>query len=210
MRDIWFVSDRHLFHGGETGEGGILKFRDDAGNLIRPGFDNIQQMHDAILEGHNSVVKPGDIVYDLGDVVMLNTQAKVGFPSIFPKFNGSHRIIFGNHDDPKWLAAGGFYKKMSTWRVFKEFGIILSHIPLHQSSLKEDENGESFLCVHGHIHQNLPPKGPYVNLSLEQLTGYKPVHIDAVRDLWKEQQQKVVQRESFSLTLGENSVTSFS
>ena len=63
-RDIWIISDTHLLHEN------ILKFKDGAtGNLVRGNkFSNVNEMDEFILEKWNSVVKPGDIVYHLGDV----------------------------------------------------------------------------------------------------------------------------------------------
>ena len=65
-RNIWVISDSHLGHEN------ILKFTDSAtGNPVRGHlFDNIDQMDEYMLEKWNSVVKEGDIVYHLGDVLM--------------------------------------------------------------------------------------------------------------------------------------------
>ena len=64
------------------------------------------------------------------------------------------------------------------WRVFSEFGIILSHVPLHDSGLYRGAGeGKQMLNVHGHIHQNASPKGPYHCVCVEQ-TDYRPVNIE--------------------------------
>jgi calcineurin-like phosphoesterase family protein len=120
-RDIWIVSDTHLGHEN------ILKFTDSAtGNLMRGHlFDNVDQMDEYMLEKWNSVVKPGDIVYHLGDVFMGD---KDRFKRQWPKFNGSKRLIVGNHDDIKFLSSGGFFSKVQMWRMFPEFGLMLSHV----------------------------------------------------------------------------------
>lgn len=181
MRDIWISSDTHLYHDN------ILKFTRNDGTPLRPGFDNANQMNEFILEQHNSVVKKGDIYYTLGDVVMGRPE---GFKSFFNLFNGSKRLIVGNHDDIKWLASLGLFQKIQMWRKFKEHGIIMSHVPLHESSLGTLPGDPPLLNVHGHIHAHNSPKGPYVNLSMEKI-NYKPVHIDALHDLWKEQQSEL-------------------
>jgi len=180
-RDIWIVSDTHLGHEN------ILKFTDSAtGDLVRGHlFDNVDQMDEYMLEKWNSVVKPGDIVYHLGDVFMGD---KDRFKRQWPKFNGSKRLIVGNHDDVKFLSNGGFFKKVSMWRMFPEFGLMLSHVPLHESNLlrlaekggKWPDDCAPMLNVMGHIHQNPAPEGPYRCVCVEQ-TDYTPVNIEGVR-----------------------------
>lgn len=178
MRDIYISSDWHLFHSN------ILGFKDYDGNLIRPGFSDVHDMNDKILTSHNEIVKVGDIHYNLGDVFMGSRE---DFKKFFPKFNGSKRLTPGNHDDIQFLSSGGFFQKVQIWRVFSDFGLVFSHVPLHESSLFRGKTGKPYINVHGHIHNNNSPKGPYVNLSVEKI-GYKPVHIEEIHALWKAQQ----------------------
>jgi calcineurin-like phosphoesterase family protein len=106
------------------------------------------------------------------------------FKKNWPRLNGSKRLIVGNHDDVPFLAGGGFFKKVSMWRMFPEFGLMLSHVPLHASSLRRgppnDPDVQVLLNVHGHIHQNPSPEGPYRNVSVE-VTDYTPVNIEELR-----------------------------
>jgi calcineurin-like phosphoesterase family protein len=182
-RDIWVISDTHLGHEN------ILKFTDSAsGNLVRGHrFDDVDVMDEYILEKWNSVVKPGDIVYHLGDVFM---GSKDRFKNQWPLFNGSKRLIVGNHDDIKFISNGGFFTKVQMWRMFPEFGLMLSHVPLHESNLlrlkeksgKVSDDSVSLVNIHGHTHQNGSPDGPYLSTCVE-LRDYTPVHIE---DLQKE------------------------
>lgn len=178
-RDIWVISDTHLFHSN------ILNFVDhNTGKHTRPGFDNVNHMNNYILEKWNSVVKQGDIVYHLGDVTFGSQD---DFKTIWPKFNGSKRLIIGNHDDVKFLSSGGFFKKVLMWRMFPEYGLIMSHVPLHLSSMHRG-NREVPLCgVHGHTHQHGSPEGPYISVCVE-LRDYTPVHIE---DLAKEAKESI-------------------
>lgn len=176
-REIWVTSDTHLFHSN------ILKFKDsDTGNLIRgEKFSDVDQMNQYILDKWNSVVKPGDIVYHLGDVFMGNRE---DFKNLWPKFQGSKRLVVGNHDDIPFLSSGGFFKKVMMWRTFPEFGLMLSHVPLHQSSLRrgapDNPDAPVLLNVMGHIHQNPAPDGPYRCVCVEQ-TDYTPINIEELR-----------------------------
>lgn len=190
-RDIWVISDTHFLHKN------ILTFRDGAsGKLVRgDDFADVDEMNEHMIERWNSVVKQGDIVYHLGDVMMGD---KDEFKKLWPRLNGSKRLIVGNHDDVKFLASGGFFQKISMWRMFPEFGLMFSHVPLHKSSLKRHwvsrrdhsllgywqqrfiHRHNSLLNVHGHIHQNPSPKGPYRNVSVEAI-NYTPVNIEELR-----------------------------
>jgi calcineurin-like phosphoesterase family protein len=163
---IWLLSDPHLNHEG------MLGFRDKAGELIRPGFANVQEMNARILEGWNAKVRHGDIGYWLGDMVMGDLP---GFARLWPKFNGSKRLIFGNHDDPKFLSSGGFFKRTAVERKFGEYGIFLTHRPVHESGL--ELNGQMMLNVHGHIHEKASPPGPFRNVCVEVL-NYEPIEIE--------------------------------
>ena len=150
-KDIWLVSDTHFFHSN------ILKFTDDNGEFIRGKlFDTVEQMNECMLENWNSVVKPGDKVYHLGDVMM---GSKEEFLKFWPKLHGSKRLIVGNHDDIKWMAQQELFAKIQMWRMFTEFGLLLSHVPIHESGLRRgpptDEAAPMLLNIHGHIHQNI-------------------------------------------------------
>lgn len=92
------------------------------------------------------------------------------FPWPWPKFNGSKRLIVGNHDDIPFLSSGGFFKKVMMWRMFPEHEIMLSHVPLHMSSLYrgKDQTAPMF-NVHGHIHTMPSPEGPYRCVCVEQI-----------------------------------------
>jgi len=81
----FITSDCHFFHKN------IIKFSN------RP-FIDIDHMNESLIKEHNRVVKPGDIVYNLGDFTFDSPEKAV---SIIKRLNGKHRFIRGNHD--AWL-----------------------------------------------------------------------------------------------------------
>ena len=129
-----------------------------------------------MIERWNSVVRPGDIVYHLGDVVIRDDE---WFKKNWPRLQGSKRLIVGNHDDIKFLTSGAFFKKVLFWRQFRELGLVFSHMPLHLSSMNTGDPERPLFCCHGHIHHNPSPRGPYRNVCVE-VTDYTPVHIDTL------------------------------
>lgn len=170
MSNIWVISDTHLNHAN------ILKFTDsNTGKLVRPGFSDVNHMNETIIDRWNSVVKPGDKVYHLGDVFFGD---KDWFQKTWPRLNGAKRLIVGNHDDVKFLSSGGFFQKVMMWRMFPEFNILMSHVPLHESALYRKNLGEGpMMNVHGHIHQNPSPPGPYHCVCVEHY-DYTPVNLE--------------------------------
>lgn len=174
----------YLTHISHFSHKNILNFRDSAtSELIRPGFTDVNHMNEHMIDRWNSVVKPGDKVYHLGDVFFGDKDA---FKKLWPKLHGSKRLIVGNHDDIPFLSSGGFFQKVQMWRHFTQFGLMLSHVPLHVSSLLrhqparqgEDQQEPNMLVnVHGHTHTNGSPDGPYISVCVE-LRNYTPVHIE--------------------------------
>lgn len=136
--DIWVISDTHFNHEN------ILKFSNGRGDH----FSDINEMNEKLISNWNDRVKPGDIVYHLGDVFFGN---KDKFKKMWPRLNGKKRLIVGNHDDVKFLSSGGFFSKVSMWRMFPEYGCVLTHVPILMQ--KHDRRKYDF-NLHGHVHWN--------------------------------------------------------
>lgn len=168
MRSIWLTSDTHFLHSN------ILGFAGKDGKLIRgEDFLDVNHMNEVMIDNWNRVVKPGDKVYHLGDVFMGD---KDKFKKLWPRLNGSKRLIVGNHDDIKFLSSGGFFQKVTMWRIFKEHNMVLTHVPIHNNSFRAVD-----FNVHGHIHEKPSPTERHHCVCVEQ-TNYTPVHIETLRD----------------------------
>ncbi len=168
VKNIWVTSDSHFQHSK------IIEYGS------RP-FSSVEEMDEALVERWNSVVKPGDKVYHLGDVYFGSAET---FKSIISRLNGQKRLILGNHDNGKDQVLQKYFKKISVWRMLPEFGLLLTHVPVHRSTLyKTSRRGQPDMelkNVHGHIHQNESPEGPYKCVCVEQC-NYTPVHIEELR-----------------------------
>lgn len=162
-RDIWVISDTHFLHANS------LKWEDGPRGKL---FDSVDHMNETMIERWNKRVKPGDKVYHLGDVFMGN---KDKFKSLWPRLNGKKRLVVGNHDDIKWLSQGNFFQKIYMWRIFSEFGLTLTHLPM-----REDQMRRSSCNVHGHIHHQRSPTEQHKCVCVEQ-TDYYPVNIETLR-----------------------------
>ena len=173
MADICVISDTHFNHAA------ILTFKDYAGKSPRT-FDSVEAMNETMFNNWNSVVKPNDTVYHLGDV-LFGVDKDQWLSENFSRLNGKKKLILGNHDNPKIIAP--HFKSMAMWAdLTKEFGLLLSHTPQHASTLAETHRfGDApVLNVHGHIHSNPSPEGPYRCVCVEQI-DYTPVNIEDLR-----------------------------
>ena len=166
MADIWVISDTHFNHAN------ILNFKDKYDKPIRP-FQSVHDMNETMINNWNALVKPGDKVYHLGDVLF---GSKLEFPSLWSRLKGRKRLVVGNHDDINYLSGGKFFDKVTLWRRFEH--LLFTHVPVHPSTLTESRfDKKQMINVHGHIHQNKSPDGPYKCVCVEQ-TYYKPIHIE--------------------------------
>lgn len=138
---------------------------------IRPEFTTVEEMNEAMVERWNATVRPPDHVYHLGDVAYKTRESL----DIVKRLNGHKRVLLGNHDphDMRVLRAVGFEKVFGTRKLDRW---LLSHFPIHEAHFGKGVSGN----IHGHIHQNPSPAGPYVNVCVEQI-AYTPVALEAIK-----------------------------
>jgi calcineurin-like phosphoesterase family protein len=161
MRDIWIISDTHFGHAN------ILKFTDsNTGVRVRPQWENVNDMDEYIIQQWNNTVKDNDIIYHLGDVYM-----RYG-PGILPRLRGRKRLILGNHDNGKDQNLHRHFEKIMMWRMFPEFNCVLTHVPVHESTMFKVQYN-----LHGHIHQNASPTERHINCCVE-VQDYTPKSIE--------------------------------
>lgn len=162
---IYVVSDTHFGHQN------MYKFTytdaDGIERRVREEFANAEEGDAAMIERWNSVVKPEDHVYHLGDVAMRRPDLE----RVVPRLNGHKRLILGNHDkeDVNHYRKLGFQKVYGSRRI-DDF--LLTHIPVHPNSL--GESSRPLINVHGHIHKHKEYGPQYRNVSVERI-NYTPV-----------------------------------
>lgn len=157
-KDIWVISDTHFGH-------------ENIINYCNRPFKNLHEMHDYMITKWNSVVKDGDKVYHLGDVYFSEKGR------ILDKLKGKKRLILGNHDDVKDNYTQKIFSKILMWRMFPEFGLLLTHVPVYDKMF----NQKIMKNIHGHIHNNqyITDKR-YKNVSVEVI-DYTPINIEELR-----------------------------
>ena len=171
MTNIFIVSDCHFGHSN------ICKFLREDGTKLRP-WDNSDEMDEVLVQNWNSVVKPNDTVYNLGDVVMNRRCLP-----ILNRLNGSVRLILGNHDIFDHTDYVKYFKRLHG--SMKIDNLLLSHIPLHPDSVPH----WAMANVHGHIHAQDINDPRYFNVSVENI-DYTPVSLEELKLKIKEKQSR--------------------
>lgn len=157
----FLTSDRHFDHFNMTQEGT---------NLTGRPFKDMDEMREALIEAHNSVVKPHDTVIDLGDMG-LSKPEKIF--EIYKRLNGNFIIIKGNHDSNKMIK---YFEKHNydyygrpkfqiekVGHLMKAQGYVIycTHYPLDIG-----ERGRVF-NIHGHIHEYESPSRFGTNVGVD-------------------------------------------
>lgn len=162
-RKIYVISDTHFGHEN------IIKF------CNRP-FSNRYEMNHHIRENWNKLVKDEDIVYHLGDVYFGQDWQGETPRNFLRSLKGRKRLVLGNHDNGLDHTLRDVFQKIMVWRMFPEFGLLLTHVPVHPSSLSE----KCPINVHGHIHNRQSPSKEYRNVSVEMI-NYTPINIEELK-----------------------------
>lgn len=192
---IWFYSDPHFYHNN------VIRY------CSRP-YATVEEMNEDLVRRWNTVVRPEDTVYCLGDFSMAFRAVEL----FSPRLMGNKILIPGNHDfchsyhkksrkpdkRAEWI---GKYEK-NGWTVLPErtalalegIGIVnLCHHPYPGPG--EDECGDKYakwrpvddgnvlLC--GHVHEKWKtkksPKGSLmINVGVD-VWDYAPVSIETLK-----------------------------
>lgn len=168
-------------------------------NDLKPEFEaRAAEMDEAMVDRWNATVPTtGATVYHLGDVAMKKQHLP-----ILDRLNGKKKLIPGNHDILPASVYLQYFYDVQAYRIGD--GIIMSHIPIQEDSLKQRWKAN----VHGHLHnervmqtqrhsdfsqygrgnwttEHTHPR--YLCVSVEQ-TGYQPLSWDVMMQRIAEQQ----------------------
>ena len=157
---VFFIGDTHFGHKN------IIKFG-------RNQFQTIQEHNEFLVDAWNSVVKPKDIVYHMGDVAFgLENLRYIRY------CNGNKHLVKGNHDNlliTDYVEAG--FRRIEGCMKYKEF--VMTHVPIHPSCLEFSWK----LNLHGHIHDPLKniPDPRYINVGADNI-GLIPISLEEIRE----------------------------
>jgi calcineurin-like phosphoesterase family protein len=161
-------------------------------------------MNEAMIQNWNSVVKPEDTIYCLGDFSFAGRSVEL----YSSRLNGSKILVPGNHDPihpynkhfKKAVKRGEmeYWKKfyeMHGWKILREIGetlnipgiglVNLCHMPYdtvdpRYQNYMAINDGRWLLC--GHVHQDWKVKDKMINVGVD-IWNFTPIHIDEIAKL---------------------------
>ena len=155
MGEIFVIADLHFGH-----EKCCSTFKRDDGKALRE-FACADEMNGELIRRWNTLVRPEDKVYCLGDICISKR-----FLPLVARLQGSKRLIRGNHDIFPTRLYLEYFKEVYASRAIDK--ILMTHIPVHPQTL-----GSRFeLNVHGHLHSASLNDSRYLNVSVEQTDFY--------------------------------------
>ncbi len=160
----WFISDTHFGHEA------IIK------HSSRP-FANADEMDDKLEKNWNSVVRPGDTVYHLGDFVMRSRHRTIS--EYLKRLNGKIILIKGNHDDRPDREYNGFSEVYEgiheIWLDNK--AIILCHYAMRTWNKSHYKSWH----LYGHSHGSLPDDPALLSFDVGvDCHNYTPISLEQV------------------------------
>ena len=163
----WFTSDTHFGHKN------IIKY------CNRP-YDNIDNMDKSLISNWNSVVKPGDDIFHLGD---FSFNGEKNISKYSDQLNGKIHLIWGNHDRSEAkslpsLASSSPYQEIK----INEESIILFHYAMKVWN----KSFHGSIHLFGHSHGQLEGNKNSVDVGIDLPEWkYTPVNYNQIKDYLK-------------------------
>lgn len=156
---IRFISDFHFGHEN------LAKKR---------GFNNADEMNWHIIHNFNTIVKPKDTTFILGDITM---EKKKGY-ELLDELNGYKKIILGNHDRRQDVQELLKYVN-GVCSMFKYKDCFLTHCPIHESELDYRVKYN----IHGHTHENFIKKYEWDYVKQDDIEVRDPRYINVCAEV---------------------------
>lgn len=178
---IWFTADTHFNHFNS------IEY------CSRP-FASLDEMHERLIENWNAVVKPGDIVYHLGDFALsYGKKSAPVIDSILSRLSGQKWLICGNHDrdevtrHPAWVKVKDYHEiKVDLGGLHKQ-RIVMCHYAMRVWN----QCHRGAWMLYGHSHGNLERRGKSIDVGVDS-HEYKPISLDFVKSVLDQQSIYVV------------------
>jgi len=162
MSNIFFTGDLHLGHKN------IIKYCDRRDATLR-NFDNVDEMNEQLIQNWNYMVKKGDVIWNLGDIVFGER-----YLPLINRLNGTKKLVLGNHDLLQIQKYAQYFTRIVGAISYKN--CILTHIPVHPSQLEFRFNYN----IHGHMHNKVMPDNRYINVCSDNWNLY-PVSLEELQ-----------------------------
>jgi calcineurin-like phosphoesterase family protein len=156
---VFFTSDHHFGHAG-------------ARSFYRRPFASVTEMDRQMVESWNSVVRPDDEIWHLGDFAVRQSRDRVG--ALLSELHGRKHLIAGNNDDNAVTACAGWNSVQSYEEVTVDgTRLILCHYPFRTWR----DMGKGSLNLHGHSHGRLKPQLRQFDVGVD-VWDFRPVRLE--------------------------------
>ncbi len=169
MSNLWFTSDTHFGHSR------ILEY-----DKTRNHFTSLEEHDEYLIDQWNQTVRPGDIVYHLGDFSFSSNIRQY-----YDRLKGNIHLILGNHDKASKME--GMFGSIQDVLYLKKENVFLSHYPHY--SWNKSHHG--VIHLFGHVHENfkfVPGLDPMINKNLNVGViwhNLRPVSLEEVKGVFK-------------------------
>jgi calcineurin-like phosphoesterase family protein len=159
MNDVWFTSDHHF------GQKRIIEL------ASRP-FASVEEMDDLMAAKWNARVKPGDLVYHLGDFAFADHTPYL------KRLKGQKRLIVGNHDHSNRV------NKAEGWATIDTLlHVTVANVPLvlcHYAMRVWSRSHHGAIQLYGHSHGNLPGDSQSCDVGVD-CWNFEPINLEEIR-----------------------------
>jgi calcineurin-like phosphoesterase family protein len=185
---VWFTSDTHFQHRLVAGLRGFAP-------------DQVDEYNATTILTWNSYVRPGDLVWHLGDVFLGDEKSGL---SLVSQLNGAKHLVTGNHDkvwpghqdarkhQKSWLEVFESVQAFAKIRIGPKPTVLLSHFPPAgvydgRRPIERDypefrlTPGDRWL-IHGHTHSDVKLDGPK-SIHVGWDAWHRPVSLEEIREL---------------------------
>ena len=185
-RRTFFASDHHFGHRN------IIKYAN------RP-FEDVDEMNEALIERHNSVVRQCDIVYFIGDFAFYSDPMVI--VNIIKRLNGEKHFVSGNHD--KALINDHVMKQFQSFSraPFKEIYVAdpdarggkQSITLCHYAMRVWNKSHHGAFHLYGHSHGSLPddPNSRSFDVGVD-CWNFTPVSYEQVKEVMAKKNWKPI------------------
>jgi calcineurin-like phosphoesterase family protein len=157
--NYWFTSDHHFGHAR------IIE-------LANRPFSCVQEMDEVMRERWNSIVRPGDTVFHLGDFAFADHE------TYLQRLNGQKRLTLGNHDHKNRV------RKAKGWNTIDSLlHVTVADIPLvlcHYALRVWNRSHHGAIHLYGHSHGNLPGDSQSCDVGVD-CWSFAPVSLDEIK-----------------------------
>jgi calcineurin-like phosphoesterase family protein len=158
MMSVYFTSDHHFGHSG-------------ARSFYRRPFASVAEMDREMIERWNSIIKPDDEVWHLGDFAVRQSPERVA--SLLSELHGQKHLITGNNDDAAVTASTGWMSVQPYAEVMVDgTTLILCHYPFRTWR----DIGRGSINLHGHSHGRLKPQPRQFDVGVD-VWNFRPVKL---------------------------------